>query len=122
MNLFSRYRGLWTSALLLLGLGLFSYHVRELLFCWLYFGFVFGFLVLLIVCGVLAYHAGTRAMDWVNMTMHATPAVNTNSEAEASSSIVALITLPTETPLLTFGGSDLARRAAAVPALRSEDC
>jgi hypothetical protein len=43
---------------LLLGLGLYSYQVRELLICWLFFGLLFVSLAIVIIVGVLAAYAG----------------------------------------------------------------
>ena len=48
----------------LLGLGLYFYHVRELLVCWIFFGLLFALPVLLILLAVLAWHAAKRATDW----------------------------------------------------------
>jgi hypothetical protein len=48
----------------LLGLGLYSYHVRELLVCWMYFGLLFALLVLVILAAVLAWHAARTATHW----------------------------------------------------------
>jgi hypothetical protein len=45
----------------LLGLSLFSYHVRELMVCWILFGLVFVSLVLVILAGVLAWHTARTA-------------------------------------------------------------
>ncbi|MGB7436572.1 MAG: hypothetical protein WBW49_14255 [Candidatus Acidiferrum sp.] len=60
---------------LLLGLGLFSYHVRELFACWLFFSLLFVLLVLLIVGGVLACSVGKCVIDWVCTTPRVTPVV-----------------------------------------------
>jgi len=48
----------------LLGLSLYFYHVRELLVCWLFFSLLFALPVLVILLGVLAWHAAKRATDW----------------------------------------------------------
>ncbi len=60
---------------LLLGLSLYSYHVRELLVCWLYFSLLFVSVVLVILGGVLACYAGKYAIDWVRTAAEATPVV-----------------------------------------------
>ena len=48
----------------LLGLSLYFYHVRELLVCWLFFSLLFALPVLVILLGVIAWHAAKRATDW----------------------------------------------------------
>jgi hypothetical protein len=57
---------------LLLGLGLFSYHVRELMVCWLLFSLLFVLLILLICGGALAYYTGKCVIDWVSTTPRVT--------------------------------------------------
>jgi hypothetical protein len=49
---------------LLLGLSLYSYHVRELLVCWLFFCVLFVLLALLVLAGVIACYAGKHATRW----------------------------------------------------------
>jgi hypothetical protein len=51
---------------LLLGVSLHSYHVRELLACWLYFCFLFALLALVISGGVRAGYAGKYAFPWAS--------------------------------------------------------
>jgi hypothetical protein len=58
---------------LLIGLSLYSYHVRELLVCWLFFCLLFVGLVLLLLGGVLACHAGKYATHWVRTATPVTP-------------------------------------------------
>ena len=65
---------------LLLGLGLFSYHVRELMVCWLLFCLLFVLLVLLIFGGVLACYAGQCVIDWVSTTPRVTPVVTLTTD------------------------------------------
>ena len=72
--LVSRFVGLF------LGLSLVSYNVRALLFCWLYFGLLFGALFLLVLGAVFAYQAGKIALDWV------APLVSGSGGAKPSSS------------------------------------
>ena len=72
--LVSRFVGLF------LGLSLVSYNVRALMFCWLYFGLLFGALFLLVLGAVLAHHAGQRALDWI------APAVSGSGGAKPSPS------------------------------------
>jgi hypothetical protein len=47
-----------------LGLSLYSYRVRELLACWLFFIILFVVLALLIPAAVLAWYAGIYASHW----------------------------------------------------------
>lgn len=65
----SRFSGL------LLGLSLYSYHVRELVVCWLFFSLLFVLLALLILGGVLACHAGKYVIQWASMAAPVTPVV-----------------------------------------------
>jgi hypothetical protein len=58
---------------LLLGLSLYSYHVRELLICWLFFIVLFAVLALLVFGGVLAFHAGKYASQWARIAAPVTP-------------------------------------------------
>jgi hypothetical protein len=58
---------------LLLGFSLYSYHVRELLVCWLFFSLLFVLLALVILGGVLACYAGKYATHWASTTAPITP-------------------------------------------------
>jgi hypothetical protein len=60
------------SALLLL-VSRYSYHVRELLVCWLLFTAVFAALAVLVLTGALACHAGKYAIHWVSATAPVAP-------------------------------------------------
>lgn len=51
---------------LALGFGLYSYHVRELLVCWLFFGGLFVSVALIVGGGVIAVYAGNYALHWAN--------------------------------------------------------
>jgi|ERR1700686_3069403 len=64
---------------LLLGLSLYSYHVRELLVCWLFFSLVFVSLALVIWGGVIACYAGKYAAHWVRTTASLTPVLASGS-------------------------------------------
>jgi hypothetical protein len=64
---------------LLLGLSLYSYHVRELLVCWLFFSLVFVSLALVILGGVIACYAGKYAAHWVRTTASLTPVLASGS-------------------------------------------
>ena len=55
------------------GFGLYSYHVRELLVCWLFFSPLFVLLALVILGGVLACYAGKYATHWASTTASITP-------------------------------------------------
>ena len=58
---------------LLLGLSLYSYRVRELAACWLFFIILFVLLALLILGAVLAWYAGIYASHWARTTGPRTP-------------------------------------------------
>src|ERR1700694_1790120 len=60
---------------LLLVISLYSYHVRELLACWLFFSLLFVLLALVILGGVLACYAGKYFIHWASTAARATPAV-----------------------------------------------
>lgn len=51
---------------LLLGFSLYSYHVRELLVCWLFFSALFVSLGVVMAGGVLAGYAGKYVFDWTS--------------------------------------------------------
>jgi len=59
---------------LLLGLSLYSYRVRELVACWLFFIILFAVLALLISGAVLAWYAWIYASQWARTTVPLTPA------------------------------------------------
>ena len=52
---------------LLLGLGLYSYQVRELLICWLFFSLLFVSLAIVVLGGVLAAYAGKNVIQRASM-------------------------------------------------------
>jgi hypothetical protein len=60
---------------LLLGLSLYSYHVRELLVCWLFFSLLFASLALVVLGGVLACYAGKYVTVWARTAAGMTPVV-----------------------------------------------
>jgi hypothetical protein len=60
---------------LLLGVSLCFYRVRELAVCWLFFILFFAVLALLVLGGVLAYHAGIYAAHWARTTAPVAPAL-----------------------------------------------
>jgi hypothetical protein len=66
---------------LLLGLSLYSYQVRELLVCWLFFSLLFVLLALLILGGVFACSAGKYVTHWAwaRTTAPVTPALALSS-------------------------------------------
>jgi hypothetical protein len=55
------------------GLGLYSYRLRELLVCWLFFIILFVVLALFILGAVLAWYACKRATHWARTTEPVTP-------------------------------------------------
>jgi hypothetical protein len=63
----------WQFSGLLLGVSLYSYRVRELLVCWLFFIILFVVLALLILGTVLAWYAGVRASHWARTTAPVAP-------------------------------------------------
>src|SRR5713226_1412001 len=58
---------------LLLGLSLYSYRVRELVACWLFFIILFVVLALLTSGAVLAWYAGMYAARWARTTAPVVP-------------------------------------------------
>lgn len=58
---------------LLLGLSLYSYHVQEVLVCWLFFSLAFASLALLILGGVVVLSAGNYIIHWTSKAVRATP-------------------------------------------------
>lgn len=58
---------------LFLGLSLYSYRVRELVACWLFFIVLFVVLALLVLGALLAWYAGKWATDWARTTVPLTP-------------------------------------------------
>jgi hypothetical protein len=58
---------------LVLGLSLYSYRVRELVACWLFFILLFVVLALLILGGVLAWYVGIYAAHWARTTTPVAP-------------------------------------------------
>jgi len=60
---------------LFMGLSLYSYHVRELLVCWLFFSLPFVLLCLILLGGVIACDAGRTFLRWVGPSERVTPGV-----------------------------------------------
>jgi hypothetical protein len=60
---------------LVLGLSLYSYRVRELFACWLFFFLMFVVLALVFLGGVLAWYAGQSRTHWACEGVPATPAL-----------------------------------------------
>jgi len=67
----------------LLGFSLFSYHLREVLVCYLIFTVLFACIMLLIFIGELGVYAGECVAVWVHSTTGITPVL-----APASSKIL----------------------------------
>jgi hypothetical protein len=59
----------------LLGLSLYSYHVRELLVCWLFFIALFVCMMLVILIGELGVYAGECVTVWAHSATVMTPPV-----------------------------------------------
>jgi hypothetical protein len=60
---------------LLLGLSLYSFHVRELLVCWLFFSVLFALLCVVMAGVALACYAGRHVFHWASSVPQVTPAV-----------------------------------------------
>lgn len=60
---------------LIAGVSLYSYHVRELLACWLFFCSLFALLGLIVSAVVLAGYAGRYAIGWARGMTQAPPIV-----------------------------------------------
>ena len=58
---------------MLLGLSLYSYRVRELVACWLFFIILFVVLALLTLGAILAWYAGMYAARWARTTAPVAP-------------------------------------------------
>jgi len=67
---------------LLMGLSLFSYHVRELLVCWIFFVLLFVAVAAVILGGVLAWHAAEAAVHRAGGAPPAVPALALDAGAE----------------------------------------
>jgi len=65
---------------LLLGLSFYSYHVRELLVCWLFFCLLFVLLALVVLGGLLAAYAGNQAIHWASTAVRVAPMVALDSD------------------------------------------
>jgi hypothetical protein len=74
LSLLREYPCLSLFSAMLLGLSMYSYRVRELLICWLFFCLLFVLLVLLTVAGVVVSYAGKYVLDWTNEGARVTPA------------------------------------------------
>ena len=60
---------------LLLGFGLYSYRVREILVCWLFFSGMLAALGLLVTGGILVWHGGKCVLDWTGPLIPIAPKV-----------------------------------------------
>jgi hypothetical protein len=63
----------WQLSGLLLGLSLYSYRVRELVACWLFFIILFVVLALLVLGALLAWYAWIYAFRWARTTTPVAP-------------------------------------------------
>lgn len=75
MNLLRGTHRVWQFSWPLLGLSLYSYRVRELLVCWLFFGGMFAALGSVVAGGMIAWYGGKCAIHWANAFVRITPAV-----------------------------------------------
>ncbi len=75
MNLTIEKHRVFRCSGLLIGLGLFSYHVRELLICWLFFSAPFLLLALLLLGGMVACDAGQYFVCWVGTRVQIKPVI-----------------------------------------------
>lgn len=73
LSLLREYPRLSLYSGVLLGLSMYSYRIRELLICWLFFCLLFALLVLLTLAGVVVSHAGKYVLDWTNAGARVTP-------------------------------------------------
>ena len=73
LSLLREYPRLSLFSVMLLGLTMYSYRIRELLICWLFFCLLFALLVLLTLAGVVVSHAGKYVLDWTNAGARVTP-------------------------------------------------
>ena len=77
MRLINKDHGVFESAGFMVGIGLFffSYHVRELLVCWLFFSVPFALLALLLLGVVVACNAGQHLVHWTGARIEVEPLV-----------------------------------------------
>jgi hypothetical protein len=73
LSLLREYPRLSLFSVMLLGLTMYFYRMRELLICWLFFCLLFVLLVLLTLAGVVVSHAGKYVLDWTNAGARVTP-------------------------------------------------
>ena len=57
--------------MLLVGVSLLSYHVRELAVCWLFFTVPFALLALLLLAGMIVCDAGKSYLRWARSAVRA---------------------------------------------------
>jgi hypothetical protein len=74
LNLSEKNHCILQISVLLLGISLCSYHVRELVVCLLFFSLLFISLALVTFGGILAFHAGKYALPWTSTAGRVTPA------------------------------------------------
>jgi hypothetical protein len=73
LSLLREYPRLSLFSVMLLGLTMYSYRIRELLVCWLFFCLLFVLLVLLTLAGAVVSYAGKHVLDWTNAGARVTP-------------------------------------------------
>jgi hypothetical protein len=92
----------------LLCLTAYSYRVKELLVCWLFFCSLFAVLATMFLCAVLAWYAGQYLVNWVGAANTVIPEL-----------VVCLVELPQEVasgPRILVAGNLEAAVASYVPA------
>jgi hypothetical protein len=72
LSLINDNHRIFESSILLIGVSLFFYQVRELLICWLFFSVPFVLLALLLFAGVVAYNAGQYFVHWAGKGIRVT--------------------------------------------------
>jgi hypothetical protein len=73
---------------LLLGLSLFSYHLREILVCYLAFTVLFACVMLVILVGELGVYAGECVSGWVDLATVKTPVLALVSSEPSMKSVL----------------------------------
>ena len=75
LNPLREYRRVSQYSGVLLGLSLYSYQVRELLVCWLFFSLAFTLLALVSLGATFACYAGKYVIHWVDTAARVAPVV-----------------------------------------------
>ena len=73
MSLITRNHGVFGCSGLLVAASLFSYHVRELLICWLFLSVPLVLLAVFVLRGVVACNAGQYFVHWAGGRIQVKP-------------------------------------------------